>query len=176
MNWNSRFFYDAVQTGKYLQTVLPQFSAIPSLTASSSETYVNTHQNTRCQYSSEGSPHFSPPVERLSKTAIHLTLFHHSSVVITDFVFQFINFVEVLRVFIKCVLLSGNTLLPPRRPGFDPGSVHVGFVVDKEALGQVFPRVLRFSPVSVIPPVLHYLEKWKNTYHRSLHLHHRVAQ
>ena len=49
--------------------------------------------------------------------------------------------------------------LPPRRPGFDPGSVHVGFVVDKVALGQVFPRVLRFSPVSFIPLVLHYLEK-----------------
>jgi hypothetical protein len=46
--------------------------------------------------------------------------------------------------------------LPPRRPGFDPGSVHVGFVVDKVALGQVFLRVLRFSPVSFIPPVLHY--------------------
>jgi hypothetical protein len=29
--------------------------------------------------------------------------------------------------------------LPPRRPGFDPGSVHVGFVVDKVALGQGFP-------------------------------------
>jgi hypothetical protein len=29
--------------------------------------------------------------------------------------------------------------LPPRRPGFDPGSVHVGFVVDKVALGRVFP-------------------------------------
>jgi hypothetical protein len=28
--------------------------------------------------------------------------------------------------------------LPPRRPGFDPGPVHVGFVVDKVALGQVF--------------------------------------
>jgi hypothetical protein len=54
--------------------------------------------------------------------------------------------------------------LPPRRPGFDPGSVHVGFVVDKVALGQVFPRVLRFSPVNFIP-VLH---------HR--HPHHRVAQ
>jgi hypothetical protein len=30
------------------------------------------------------------------------------------------------------------TGLPPRRPGFDPGSVHVGFVVDKVALGRVF--------------------------------------
>jgi hypothetical protein len=46
--------------------------------------------------------------------------------------------------------------LPPRRPGFDPGSVHVGYVVDKVALGQVFPRELRFSPVNFIPPVLHY--------------------
>jgi hypothetical protein len=36
---------------------------------------------------------------------------------------------------------------------------HVGFVVDKVALGQVYPRVLRFSPVNFIPPVLHYLEK-----------------
>jgi hypothetical protein len=45
---------------------------------------------------------------------------------------------------------------------FDPGSVHVGFVVDKVALGQVFPRVLWFSPVNFISPVLHYKEKRKN--------------
>jgi hypothetical protein len=51
--------------------------------------------------------------------------------------------------------------LPRRRPGFDPGSVHVGFVVDKVALGQVFPRVLRLSTVNFIPPVLHYTEKHK---------------
>jgi hypothetical protein len=31
------------------------------------------------------------------------------------------------------------TIFPPRRPGFEPGSVHVGFVVDKVALWQVFP-------------------------------------
>jgi hypothetical protein len=43
----------------------------------------------------------------------------------------------------------------------NPGSVHVGFVVDNVALGQVFPRVLRFSPVTFIPPVLHYTEKRK---------------
>jgi hypothetical protein len=49
--------------------------------------------------------------------------------------------------------------LSPRGHGFDPGSVHVVFVVDKVALGQVFPRVLRIFPVSFIPPVLHYLEK-----------------
>jgi hypothetical protein len=37
----------------------------------------------------------------------------------------------------------------------------VGFVLDKVALGQVFLPVLRFSPASFIPPVLHYLEKRK---------------
>ena len=51
--------------------------------------------------------------------------------------------------------------LSPRRPRSDPGSVHVGFVVDKVALGQVFPRALRVSPVKCIPPVFHYTEKRK---------------
>jgi hypothetical protein len=31
----------------------------------------------------------------------------------------------------------------------------VGFVVDKVALGQIFLRVLRFSPANIIPPLLH---------------------
>jgi hypothetical protein len=31
------------------------------------------------------------------------------------------------------------------------GSVHVGFVVDKVALGQVFLQVILFSPVNIIP-------------------------
>jgi hypothetical protein len=39
----------------------------------------------------------------------------------------------------------------PRRPGFAPRSVHVGFVVDRVAVGQGFSRVLRFSPVYIIP-------------------------
>jgi hypothetical protein len=34
---------------------------------------------------------------------------------------------------------------PPRRPGFDPGSVYVEFVVDKVALGQVFPAYFGFQ-------------------------------
>jgi hypothetical protein len=38
--------------------------------------------------------------------------------------------------------------LSQRRPGFATGSIHVGSVVDKVALGQVFLRVLRF-PLSV---------------------------
>jgi hypothetical protein len=47
------------------------------------------------------------------------------------------------------------TGLSPRRPGFAPGSVHVGFVVDKIALRQVFLRVLRVFPVNIIPPSLY---------------------
>jgi hypothetical protein len=39
--------------------------------------------------------------------------------------------------------------LPPPRPGFAPGSIYMGFVVGKVALGQVFLRVLRFSPVNI---------------------------
>jgi hypothetical protein len=45
--------------------------------------------------------------------------------------------------------------LSPRRSEFAPGSNHVGFVGNKVALGQVFLRVLLFSPVSIIPPLLH---------------------
>jgi hypothetical protein len=48
--------------------------------------------------------------------------------------------------------------LSPRVPGFAPGSIRVGFVADKVALGQVFLRVLRFSPV--IPPSLSKLIFW----------------
>jgi hypothetical protein len=51
--------------------------------------------------------------------------------------------------------------LSPRRTEFDPGSVHMGFVVDEVALGQVSPRVLRFYPVNLISPVLCYNEKRK---------------
>jgi hypothetical protein len=40
-------------------------------------------------------------------------------------------------------LVAGIT---SRRPGFAPGSVYVGFVADKVALGQVFIRVLRVFP------------------------------
>jgi hypothetical protein len=36
-----------------------------------------------------------------------------------------------------------------------PSSVHVEFVMDKVALGQVFLRFLRFYPVKIIPPLLH---------------------
>jgi hypothetical protein len=42
--------------------------------------------------------------------------------------------------------------LCPRNPSFSPSSVHMGFVADKVALGQIFLRVLRFSFVNIIPP------------------------
>jgi hypothetical protein len=41
-----------------------------------------------------------------------------------------------------------------RRPVFISRSVHVGFVVDRVALGQVFLSVLQFFPVNIIPPWL----------------------
>jgi hypothetical protein len=63
--------------------------------------------------------------------------------------------------------------LPPRRPGIDPGSVHVGFVLDKVALGDVFPRVLHFYPINFIPPVLHYTEKPKKLIIFITGLHHK---
>jgi hypothetical protein len=39
----------------------------------------------------------------------------------------------------------------PRRLGFAPMAILVGFMVDVVALGQVSLRVLRFSAVSIIP-------------------------
>jgi hypothetical protein len=41
----------------------------------------------------------------------------------------------------------------------------VGFVVDKVALGQVFFRVLRFSPVNIIPPWAPHLQTLKKIVH-----------
>jgi hypothetical protein len=63
------------------------------------------------------------------------------------------------------------TGLSPRRPGFDPGLVPVGFVVEKVAQRQVSPRLLRFSSVSFIPPVLRSAQKRKklNTFIIGLH-------
>jgi hypothetical protein len=70
------------------------------------------------------------------------------------------NFLFKRMIKIDCKLSEGRALaqavtgLSPRRPGFAPGLIHVGFMVDKVALGQVFLRFLRFSPVNIIPPSL----------------------
>jgi hypothetical protein len=46
----------------------------------------------------------------------------------------------------------------------------VGFVVDKVALVQVFLRVLRFSPVNIIPPwAPHFRKLKKKFFHSSIH-------
>jgi len=45
--------------------------------------------------------------------------------------------------------------LSPQVPEFDPRPVRVTFMVGRGALGQVFLRLIRFFPVSVIPPVHH---------------------
>jgi hypothetical protein len=47
------------------------------------------------------------------------------------------------------------TALSPQRPGLEPRPVHGRFVPDKVALRQVFLRVLSFSLVTIIPPILH---------------------
>jgi hypothetical protein len=58
-----------------------------------------------------------------------------------------------------------------RRPGFDLRSIRMGFVVDKVALGQVFPACFGF-PLSVSFLLCSITRKNE----RTNHLHHRVAQ
>jgi hypothetical protein len=47
---------------------------------------------------------------------------------------------------------------PPRWPGFEPRSDHVGFVMDQVALGQIFSEYFRFPSQFL--------------FHRLLHIHH----
>jgi hypothetical protein len=54
-------------------------------------------------------------------------------------------------------LVAGS---PPRRPGFEPRSGHVGLVVDKVALGQVFSEYFDFP--------------CQFSFHRLLHIHHHI--
>jgi len=42
-----------------------------------------------------------------------------------------------------------------RRLGYSLRPVHVRYVLEKVALGQVFVRALMFSPVTIIPSQLH---------------------
>jgi hypothetical protein len=55
-------------------------------------------------------------------------------------------------------LLAG---FPLRRPGFEPGSGHVGFVVDKVSLGQVFYKYFGFP--------------CQSSFHQMLHNHHHLS-
>jgi hypothetical protein len=53
------------------------------------------------------------------------------------------------------------TGFPPRRPGFEPGSGHVGFMVYKVARGQVFSEYFGFPCLS--------------SFHQLLHNHHHLS-
>jgi hypothetical protein len=48
-----------------------------------------------------------------------------------------------------------------RKLGFASGSAHTGIAMDRVALGPVFLRILPFSPVSIMPPVLHTHIVWR---------------
>jgi hypothetical protein len=61
--------------------------------------------------------------------------------------------------------------LSPRRPGL----IHVGFVVDKVALGQVFLRVLRFSPVISFHPRSPNSYHLGNSYYANVSKHPRLG-
>ena len=50
------------------------------------------------------------------------------------------------------LLVTGLSL---QRHQFNPRPMHLGFVADKVALGQVFLQVLGFSLVSIIPLMFH---------------------
>ena len=52
-------------------------------------------------------------------------------------------------------ILDTTANLSPCRPETDHRPVHVGLAVDNVQLAQVFVRVIRFSPVSINPPMLH---------------------
>jgi hypothetical protein len=46
-------------------------------------------------------------------------------------------------------------VLSQQMPKFNPEPAHVSLVVDKVAMGQGFPQVLRSSPVSIIASIVH---------------------
>jgi hypothetical protein len=60
-------------------------------------------------------------------------------------------------LYILAVLWSRRlvAILSPRKPGFAPGTVRVGFVVTKWHWDRFFPQVLWFYPVSIVSPWLH---------------------
>jgi hypothetical protein len=59
----------------------------------------------------------------------------------------------------QCRLLHEQFIVPPLITAARVSPM--GFVVDKVALGQVFLRVLRFSPVNIIPPRAPHFRKLK---------------
>jgi hypothetical protein len=68
------------------------------------------------------------------------------------------SFYSEIDIYSKWTSVAG---FPPRRPGFDPRSGHVGVVVDKVVLGQNFSKYFGFPCQSL--------------FHQLLHNHHRSS-
>jgi hypothetical protein len=84
--------------------------------------------------------------------------------------------IETIRESLGRAMAQAVSRLPTRKPGFDPGTVHVGFVVDKVALGQVCPPSISVFPCPFHSTGAPLLGKIKKTNHLSLHLHHRIVK
>jgi hypothetical protein len=69
-----------------------------------------------------------------------------------------LQLVLLLRKWVPKQLVAG---FPPRWPGFKPGSSHVGFVVGKVALGQVFSECFSFP--------------CQSSFHQFFHNHHHLS-
>jgi hypothetical protein len=65
---------------------------------------------------------------------------------------------------------------PTEEAGFDPGSVHVGFVVDKVTLGQVFSPSTSVFPCQFYSTGAQLRGKMGGKTNHHLHLHHRIEQ
>jgi hypothetical protein len=86
------------------------------------------------------------PLGEAPRLLLICTMLNFTGLILRTLVFGFLNMKsedKELAVPWLRWLVAG---LPPRKPGFDPRSVPVGFVVYKVTLGHVFPRVLRFFP------------------------------
>jgi hypothetical protein len=82
-------------------------------------------------------------------------------------------FSEAIRMLLKKSTQAATQLkrlvsgFPPRRPGFEPGSDQVGFVVDKVALGRVFSEYFGFPCQSSFHQILH-LKITRGRYNRPI--------
>jgi hypothetical protein len=68
----------------------------------------------------------------------------------------------ILTALIVCAMAQAVSRRPLTAEARVRSQVRAEFLLDKVALGQVFPRVLLFSPVNFIPPVLRYTKKRSN--------------
>jgi len=76
---------------------------------------------------------------------------------------QLISFTITLQLYLS-YWVSLSCSLSPWRAGFSLRPVYVEFMLDRVAVGQVFLRVLRCTPVSINPPVLHarsFMNHWR---------------